>query len=234
MTVTIPQSAATGEGPRRPRIPAGTRVRVSVIDESPVVMAGLTAMLRPYARRVRVLAPELHHPRSSYDVALCDPFLEHARASAPLDDLLAGRQGPAVLAYSWLAGPEAVDRALARGCAGFVSKESTAEQVVRAVERVAAGERGVQEPQPDDPETGRDSGWRGQEQGLSRREGEVFALICEGATNQDIAERAYLSPNTVKSYIRTAYRKAGVTRRSEAVRWGIQHGMLEGQERPAS
>ena len=66
--------------------------------------------------------------------------------------------------------------------------------------------------------------WPGQEAGLSARESEIIALITKGLTNQEIAERAYLSINSVKSYIRSAYRKIGVTRRSQAVAWAMQNG----------
>ena len=64
----------------------------------------------------------------------------------------------------------------------------------------------------------------GKEHGLTAREAEIIALITQGLSNQEIAERSYLSINSVKTYIRTAYRKIGVTRRSQAVLWGIKHG----------
>ena len=59
---------------------------------------------------------------------------------------------------------------------------------------------------------------------LSARETEIVALIVRGLSNQEIAEAAFLSINSVKTYIRTAYKKMGVTRRSQAVVWAIQHG----------
>ncbi len=72
-----------------------------------------------------------------------------------------------------------------------------------------------------------DSGeWPGRHAKLSAREAEVLALITQGYTNNDIASRSYLSINSVKSYIRSAYRKVGVERRSQAVRWGMENGML--------
>jgi DNA-binding CsgD family transcriptional regulator len=58
---------------------------------------------------------------------------------------------------------------------------------------------------------------------LSRREREVVSLISQGLTNQEIAEKLYLSVNSVKTYIRTAYRRIDVTRRSQAVIWGIRN-----------
>ena len=66
--------------------------------------------------------------------------------------------------------------------------------------------------------------WPGREAGLSPREAEVIALITQGRSNADIASLMYLSINTVKTYIRSAYRKIGVTGRSHALLWGLDHG----------
>nr|WP_225911094.1 LuxR C-terminal-related transcriptional regulator [Dermacoccus sp. Tok2021] len=66
--------------------------------------------------------------------------------------------------------------------------------------------------------------WPGRRQGLTERESEVVALICQGMPNDIIAVHLHLTLNTLKSYIRTAYRKMGVTTRSEAVLWGVGYG----------
>ena len=62
---------------------------------------------------------------------------------------------------------------------------------------------------------------------LSPRELDVLRLVTNCATNQEISEQLYVSPNSVKTYIRGAYRKIGATTRSEAVVWGVRHGLLE-------
>jgi two-component system, NarL family, response regulator LiaR len=67
---------------------------------------------------------------------------------------------------------------------------------------------------------------------LSTRESQILALIVRGLSNQEIAETAFLSINSVKTYIRTAYRKMGVTRRSQAVVWAMQHGFEPGSPAP--
>ncbi len=64
----------------------------------------------------------------------------------------------------------------------------------------------------------------GREEGLTDREAEVLALITQGLSNADVAVHTYLSPNTVKSYVRSVYRKIGVDSRTRAVLWGIAHG----------
>jgi DNA-binding NarL/FixJ family response regulator len=64
----------------------------------------------------------------------------------------------------------------------------------------------------------------GSDIGLSRRESQVLALIVQGRSNQEIADECFLSLNSVKTYIRSAYRKIGVRSRSQAVGWGYRHG----------
>lgn len=67
---------------------------------------------------------------------------------------------------------------------------------------------------------------------LSAREAQTLTYITQGLSNKEIAERLYLSINSVKTYIRTTYRKLGVTTRSQAVSWAIQNGIDPGPERP--
>ena len=64
----------------------------------------------------------------------------------------------------------------------------------------------------------------GQDVGLSPRESSVLGLVTRGFSNQDIADELYLSINSVKTYIRSAYRKIDVSTRSQAVAWAIQAG----------
>ena len=60
---------------------------------------------------------------------------------------------------------------------------------------------------------------------LSNREVSVLELVSRGLSNQDIAAELYVSINTVKTYIRSAYRKIGVTRRAQAVLWAVHHDL---------
>ena len=55
-----------------------------------------------------------------------------------------------------------------------------------------------------------------------------------GFSNQQIAERTHLTMNTVKTYIRMAYRQMGVQSRTQAVLWGIEHGMAPDLTSPRS
>jgi DNA-binding NarL/FixJ family response regulator len=62
---------------------------------------------------------------------------------------------------------------------------------------------------------------------LSSREIEVLRCIASGLSNDEVAKELYLGINTIKTYIRTAYRKIGVDRRSQAVLWAIENGLIE-------
>ena len=129
---------------------------------------------------------------------------------------------PKVVVFTWNLQPELIDGAISAGAAGYLGKGMAVAEMVDALEKIHAGEI-VTPPGSarSDSETG---AWPGKEFGLSAREAEVVALITQGFTNQQIADKVYLSINSVKTYIRTAYRKMGVQRRSQAVAWGLNNG----------
>ncbi len=197
-------------------------IRVAIVNDYEIVVAGVAAMLDPFPERVRVVELDAGVPVSQeVDVILYDTFGQVQGDGVDLVDLVHG--GPAkVVIYSWNVQPELVDRSIAQGARGYVSKAGTAEEVVAAVETVCRGDVvRPSSPAPSGPESG---SWPGREHGLSAREAEVIALITQGLSNQEIADRSYLSINSVKTYVRTAYRKIDITRRSQAVVWGMTHG----------
>jgi ATP/maltotriose-dependent transcriptional regulator MalT len=68
------------------------------------------------------------------------------------------------------------------------------------------------------------SGWLGEREGLSAREGAVLALIVLGLSNERIADALHISMHATKTHVRSAYRRMGVTSRTQAISWGIHHG----------
>ena len=205
----------------------GTPIRVAIVNDYEIVVAGVAAMLAPYADRVAVVELDSGLPvLSDVDVILYDTFAAIQGDGVDLEDLVRGSDAKVVI-FSWNVQAELVQRALARGAAGYLSKGLAAAEVVAGLEAVHRGELELpsgtlgEDPDGDPAEA---TAWPGREHGLSAREAEVVALITQGLSNQEIAERTYLSINSVKTYIRTAYRKIGVSRRSQAVLWGMQHG----------
>jgi DNA-binding NarL/FixJ family response regulator len=136
-----------------------------------------------------------------------------------------------VIALTTYADDETVLSALRAGARGYLTKDASAEDIRQAVLGVAAGEAaldpavqhhvvaaiaGSQPPaghlgHPDLPDD------------LTPREAEVLALIAEGLTNTEIAERLVVSPTTVKSHINHLFAKAGLRDRAQAVRYAYTH-----------
>ncbi|MEJ7721437.1 MAG: response regulator transcription factor [Ilumatobacteraceae bacterium] len=125
--------------------------------------------------------------------------------------------------YTWSFQRRLIDIALKKGLSGYLAKSLPAGELVDALERIRSGEIVVS------PAIGRFRAtvgldWPGRTEGLTDREAEIIALITHGDSNAEIAELTFLSMNTVKTYIRNAYRKMGVASRTQAVIWGIEHG----------
>ena len=100
--------------------------------------------------------------------------------------------------------------------------------LVAAIEKVQGGSVVVSDVEPSAALRAEiDHGdWPGRGHGLSAREAEVLVLIAQGLSNQEIADRAFLSINSVKTYVRSAYRKIGVERRTQAVIWATRNGFV--------
>src|SRR5690606_31191772 len=66
---------------------------------------------------------------------------------------------------------------------------------------------------------------------LTVREREVLGLMCEGMSDEEIGEKLHLSRNTVRNHVATIYNKIDVHRRSAAIIWGRERGIV-GYEKP--
>ena len=198
-------------------------VHVAVVNDYELVVAGIAAVLAPYADRVEVVELDSGVPvQAEVDVVLYDSFGQSQGRQLDVAGLL-GDNPARLVVFSWNSDPDLVEQSLKSGAAGYLTKGLTGPELVEAIERVHAGElvTPVQTPMRDGDEFGR---WPGAEHGLSAREAEVLALLCQGLSNQEITERAFLGMNTVKTHIRTLDRKIGVDSRTRAVLWGIDHG----------
>ena len=201
-------------------------LRVALIDDCDLVAAGLRHMFAGSAGRIE-LAGSWHGLEipESVDIALYDPLRRRSDDPDVLGRLVRDRRVRRAVVYSWNLLPALMDRALRDGASGYLSKAMGARELVAALERVRAGQL-VTVPERRTASCG--GQWPGREDGLSSREAEVLALITQGMSNSEIAEGMYLSPNSVKSYIRSAYRKIGVARRTQAVSWGMRRGLHAG------
>lgn len=127
-----------------------------------------------------------------------------------------------LVAYTWSFHPRLIESARHHGVHGYLAKSLPARELVQSLEAVHAGQVVISEP-PRRALSAPGLNWSGRGEGLTDRESEILALITQGRSNAEVAV-SYLSPNTVKSYIRSIYRKIGAGSRTQAVLWGVSHG----------
>ena len=196
-------------------------VRIAIVDDYDVVVQGLARMFEPMRDRIQVVEVSTNQPGvERVDIALIDSFA----LTRDVDEVLAEANAERYVFYSWSLEPELIETSARFGIVGFLDKRLTAEELADALERIHRGETGVVSadyPPSADVDLG---DWPGRGHGLSAREAEVIALITQGLGNEEIARRTYMSINTVKTYVRTAYRKIGVDSRTRAVLWGVDNG----------
>ncbi|WP_182524791.1 response regulator transcription factor [Nocardioides dongkuii] len=196
-------------------------LRLAIVDDYAVVVAGVSAFLADEGIDV-VETGASTAVISDVDVVLFDTFAQVEGRGVDLKDFVRDSDAMVVV-YSWNLEPRLIQEAIDDGARGYLSKVLTGPQIVAALARVVRGEIVILAGSEESSRDG-DGDWPGRSAGLSPREAEVIALITQGLSNQQIAARAFLSVNTVKTYIRSAYQKIGVTRRSQAVLWGVRNG----------
>jgi len=199
-------------------------LRVALVNDYEVVVRGLAAMLRAYQDIVQIVELDLNKPVDDVvDIALYDTFASTQGDRGQVRDLAANPRVGRVVVYSWTLDESLIRTAIANGAGGYVSKGIPARQLVTALQQICAGGPKIWVDTQGRPAiTAGD--WPGREEGLTVREAEVLALITQGLSNAEIADRTHLSINSVKTYIRSGYRRIGVMSRTEAVLWAVEHG----------
>lgn len=199
-------------------------LRVALVNDYEVVVRGLAAMLRAYQDVIQIVELDLNKPVDApVDIALYDTFASTQGDHDDVHELSLNPRVDRVVVYSWALDTALIDAVITNGAGGYVSKGVPARVLVTALQEIAAGGQKVWVDTQGKPAiTAGD--WPGREEGLTGREAEVLALITQGLANTQIAERTHLSINSVKTHIRSAYRRIGVTSRTEAVLWGVEHG----------
>ena len=200
-------SAGPSRGDRSP-------LAVGVYDEPELIVSGIDGMLARSGPPVDVVTIARDAGPTEVDVLLCDPVGRAMQIEEYLSVVAALTLAP-VLVFTWSSSPSSVRRSLAAGARGFLSKASSSDDLAAAVEAVQRGETVA---------PARLAGTPARMADLSNREAEVLELICHGMSNLEIAEQLFVSVNSIKTYVRQVYQKIGVTRRAQAVAWGLAHG----------
>jgi DNA-binding NarL/FixJ family response regulator len=222
-------AAACGNGGR-------TSIRVVVVDDHPVLRAGIVRILEAdesietVAEAADVEAALERVTSLRPDVVLLDTLVSGSWTLPAIRPLITAVPTVAVIALSDQ--PYDARSAFAAGASGYVLKESAPETLVDAIRDVAGGKRYL------DPELGaqllsEESAMHASHEALTGREPEVVRLLALGNTCVEIAATLGKSVRTVEVWRGRIMEKLGLTSRTELVQYALAHGMLDRPWAPA-
>ncbi|RNL75534.1 response regulator transcription factor [Nocardioides marmorisolisilvae] len=213
--------------------------RVVLVDDQELVRSGLRRILR---RRdgFEIVAecgdgselPAALDAAGEVDVVLMDLRMREVDGITATSRLAAREDAPPVLVLTTFDDDERLSGALRAGAAGFLLKDSSADDLIRAVRAVAAGDSWL-----DPAVTGRVlSSYRqsaavpvasgDQHEVLTARELEVLCAMAAGQSNAEIASTLFISELTVKSHIGRIFTKLELRDRPAAIVYAYDHGLV--------
>jgi len=221
-------------------MPITSTIRVVIIDDQMLFRVGIKSLMDKSkelscvgdaSSRSEALAVV---ERSRPDVILMDLNLRDECSLGLLPDLLASDGDVKVLILTNLRDEELQRRAVRLGARGLVMKDQSFEVLVKAIERVYAGEIWLdrsmtaslieelsrkREANKTDPEAAKMAA-------LTEREREIIAAVGEGLKNKEIGERLFISDITVRHHLTSIYSKLEVTDRLELIIYAYRHNLI--------
>ena len=197
-----------------------------IVDEHPVVRAGVRALLERTWKGVQVAdAPSLEDAagelgESDLDVVVVDPWRSGVDVADVVRRLREDVEAPIVI-FTADGGARLLSEALQAGVKGYVRKDSPPEDLIRAIEAARAGEFYV------DPGLSSTIVLDEGDRTLSRRQREILQMLADGMQTDAVAEKLGLSTETVRTHTKRILAKLGASTRTQAVAIGIRHGMIE-------
>jgi two-component system NarL family response regulator len=207
-------------------------VRVVIADDHPVVLQGLTAILKS-AKDIKVVGEATDgdqtcelYDQLSPDVLMLDLRMPMKDGLEVVAELMSRPRvpKPRIIVMSTYRSEEDIRRALAAGAKGYLVKGVSPQQIREAVRRVAEGE--VFLP----PTIAAKLAESMSHPELSKRELEVLQYIANGRSNKEIGTILYISENTVRGHVKSILAKLDAMGRTEAIAIATKRGLLQTSE----
>jgi DNA-binding NarL/FixJ family response regulator len=206
-------------------------IRVLLADDHEIVRDGLKRILAA-SSDVQVAGEAANGDEAlalvranDYDLALLDMSMPGLSGIDLVKRLKAEKPKLKLLVLSMHGEPQYAARALKAGAAGYLTKDSAAEQLVGAIRKVAAGGVHVSEAAAAGL-LAASTGEGPPHSRLSDREFEVFKQLAGGASPTEIARRLKLSVKTVSTHKTRIQEKLGIASTAELVRYALEHQLL--------
>lgn len=206
-------------------------IRILVVDDHALVRRGLIEILQRLPDVARfgeagTAAEALALAREPWDIVLLDLGLPDRHGLDVLRDLHARQPELPVLILTMFPEDQLALRLLEAGAAGYLTKESAPEELLRAVGRVMAGHKYLSPTMAQTLADGYGGASSSVHQQLSDRELEVLRLLAAGRAIKDISRQLGLSPKTVTTYRSRLLHKLGMTTNAELTFYATQHGLV--------
>lgn len=200
-------------------------LQVVIVEDHPSVRRGLEVLLPRLGFRITGSAESAAEGERMLlmrrpDAAVVDIDLA-GEDGTQLAERVSGEHGIPVVLYTGLGDPERLADAVHSGAGGIALKSGAIEDLAAALRAVAVGDSYI------DPAVAQIIGRQTRKQGaISPREAEVLELLAQGLSGHEVAERLFLSPQTVETHVRNAVRKLGARGRLHAVILALQEGAI--------
>ena len=203
-----------------------TPIRVLIVDDHPMIRAGLTATIDPEADMTVVASASTgregveQYRQHQPDVMLIDLKMPEMGGVDAIRSIRAEFPSAKIIVVSTYQGDEDIFRALDAGAITYLLKDTLAEKLVEVIREVAGGGRPIL------PEIAQQLTSRMFHAALTAREIEVLQLVAKGMRNKEIAADLKISDDTVQGHVKNILAKLSVHDRTEAVAVAVRRGIV--------
>ena len=207
-------------------------MRILITDDHPLWLVGVRHALEAdegfevvgeatYGPKVLPLIGQLDP-----QIVLLDMHMPGIGGLASIDQIRGRYPDVKIVSCSSSATPEEIQAAFNHGACGYIIKSVDARDFASAIRQAVNGTayHALGVSSMDDTSAAREAG-------LSEREIEIMRTVSAGLSNKAIAQKLWVTEQTVKFHLTNIYRKIGVTNRTEAARWALGKGLqIDAQE----